>query len=74
MSNRSYITITNIVIFVIFSVNQGNQVKEPNFVSITFVMVNEEKGLTSFINNQLEFVMRELSVYILFIDGTFLFF
>ena len=48
--------------FVIFSANQTDLVTEPNFVSITFVKVNEEKWLTNYINNQLEFVIRKWSV------------
>ena len=45
--------------FVIFSANQTDLVREQNFVSIIFVKVNEEKWLTNYINNQLEFVIRK---------------
>ena len=47
------------LMFVIFSANQTDLVTELNFVSIIFVMVNEEKWLTNYINNQLEFVIRK---------------
>ena len=48
--------------FVIFSANQTDLVREQNFISIIFVKVNEEKWLTNYINNQLEFVIRKWSV------------
>ena len=47
------------LMFVIFSANQTDLVREQNFVSIIFVKVNEEKWLTNYINNQLEFVIRK---------------